>query len=1265
MWNRKKPIRTYQRKTAKKPFVSSTVPSLISIEKSCNNPAENKNYFDKNELCNNSLNYDPFETTFDRIARETVVPLLPLDSNINQNASWNSSSDSDINNASVLKSPEHITSDFFTCNNKSKLTHANVTRKCRRPQRDLSEVVVLNKIVPKRTKVTSIKNELQSINIQRRKRQTDKTKRKKKQSKLKKSTNCSEQIFHMDSNTKSNLKDTVCKNGDLWDNEHLSILKVGKMTTLQGGIITDFKYTSNCHGNIKPCFVKLNDRIVQNWYTLNQQKTVEDKRNVTCDLSYTNTLQANKENISKTHNIVSQSIAAKYNNVDAEHVPIKQCSVMLCDCVVKNCCASKIRTNDFIDVRTNLNVSHLPDTVSHCNNSITLHGMKKRKGELVKESFVKVERLEIEEFVKKSDAIFNEKERYIVSSTPISKHAKSLACSVMISPINTLHSEDKCLITTATKDISNIATFDKLSDRKMSSLIKKPKSCEFDTVDMQEEMQVLLSFSKLPKTASVSVIETEATSFEHLQKLTQKHNTKGNETKSLHLDISAAVSDGSRSLFGDTIYSHNYTIENITKSNMKKEHLTDALTCMSVEADMLHSFVDLNLEQKQSLNHNSDRMTNLSFKILEHVDDVTRTKQEHECKVQRMTKSIKSENSTFDTVNDSKHNFLDKNQDNTIDASIILTQLQDPVRITARRAQYPKWCLSISHISESLSNENTQSDYKVFHNVASDEASNARLIVNNLERFTNAGNLLSNRFESHNSSIYKYSDDTDKKVERSVFLKPGKCWTRSLSILNNINDELNLEKLSVGKGKKWRQSVREILDMQKQGIFQSCLKKDKDDTNLSYSRHDATNISSSFDGDKYKECSISGVHSANHVRFSKRISVRVIPNNASIKCEVKDAPFLEAFGMTAKKSSSLQSSHRRKSSTDDNQPIKRYSTTARDVVLQKCLQNCYLVFSDCFPDTFLDHCRKIGEGVYGEVFLHEHNNRKSVIKIIPIEGETLVNGERQKKFNEILSEIVIAKELDNLRLNPMYRTSGFVEVKSIKCIIGSYPKKLVELWNVYDDDKRSDNDCPSMFGENQLYITLELSHGGEDLEAFVFQTAKEACALFLQIALTLAVAEKALEFEHRDLHWGNILISRTKEPYIFYNLNGKEIKVPSNGVKMSIIDFTLSRMLYQGCCIYNDLALDPALFSAHGEYQFEIYRLMRDKIQNNWQKFEPYTNVLWLHYILDKMITAVRYKRKNLKMHKCAIMRLKEFKNTMLNYDSAFDFVTNSDSIVL
>lgn len=93
----------------------------------------------------------------------------------------------------------------------------------------------------------------------------------------------------------------------------------------------------------------------------------------------------------------------------------------------------------------------------------------------------------------------------------------------------------------------------------------------------------------------------------------------------------------------------------------------------------------------------------------------------------------------------------------------------------------------------------------------------------------------------------------------------------------------------------------------------------------------------------------------------------------------------------------------------------------------------------------------------------------------------------------------ICRELDDLKLNVTHKTNGFIEVKNISCIKGKYPEKLIELWNIYDNDKTSDNDCPSMFSEDQLYIALELSHGGEDLEAFIFQSAEETYALFLQV----------------------------------------------------------------------------------------------------------------------------------------------------------------------
>lgn len=92
----------------------------------------------------------------------------------------------------------------------------------------------------------------------------------------------------------------------------------------------------------------------------------------------------------------------------------------------------------------------------------------------------------------------------------------------------------------------------------------------------------------------------------------------------------------------------------------------------------------------------------------------------------------------------------------------------------------------------------------------------------------------------------------------------------------------------------------------------------------------------------------------------------------------------------------------------------------------------------------------------------------------------------------------------------------------------------------------------------------------------------------------MAVAENELKFEHRDLHWGNILVNTVdKTKVLRFHLNGKEIEVETCGIEATIIDFTLSRIEFDGVVIFNDLSLDNELFAAQGDYQFEIYRLMQ------------------------------------------------------------------------
>lgn len=155
-------------------------------------------------------------------------------------------------------------------------------------------------------------------------------------------------------------------------------------------------------------------------------------------------------------------------------------------------------------------------------------------------------------------------------------------------------------------------------------------------------------------------------------------------------------------------------------------------------------------------------------------------------------------------------------------------------------------------------------------------------------------------------------------------------------------------------------------------------------------------------------------------------------------------------------------------------------------------------FSSC--NRALRNCQKIGEGVYGEVFLRKVGKRCTVLKIIPIEGTVAINGEPQKRFAEINSEIVITKQLSDLRLGAHNRCAGFVELLSVHCVRGRWPERLIELWELYDEAHESENDHPEVFGDDQLFVVLELANAGKDLEAFEFASAEQGLAALKQVS---------------------------------------------------------------------------------------------------------------------------------------------------------------------
>ncbi|KAG9476300.1 hypothetical protein GDO78_003064 [Eleutherodactylus coqui] len=343
--------------------------------------------------------------------------------------------------------------------------------------------------------------------------------------------------------------------------------------------------------------------------------------------------------------------------------------------------------------------------------------------------------------------------------------------------------------------------------------------------------------------------------------------------------------------------------------------------------------------------------------------------------------------------------------------------------------------------------------------------------------------------------------------------------------------------------------------------------------------------------------------------------------------------------------------------------LSTHELTDAEKVFAECQQDKPIPFYQCLTRDQLSRCQKVGEGVYGEVFRTLRGRQHVALKVIPIEGCQKVNGEHQKSFAEILPEIIISKELSLLSEGEANQTSGFIQLHIAHCVQGSYPQELLSAWDTFAEDKGTENERPDLFGPEQLFMILEFEFGGEDLECMSSRLPSVAASrsILHQVTAALAVAEEELRFEHRDLHWGNLLIEKSVSCTMSVSLNGEIFDIPNAGVQVKIIDYTLSRLDKDGLTVFCDLSTDEELFMGEGDLQFEVYKIMRQKNQNVWSSYKPYSNVLWLHYLCDKLLSEVKYiKKPTSAPQRRELRRLQDFRREVQQFGSATEVLKRS-----
>ncbi|KAL4705490.1 hypothetical protein ACJJTC_017350, partial [Scirpophaga incertulas] len=382
--------------------------------------------------------------------------------------------------------------------------------------------------------------------------------------------------------------------------------------------------------------------------------------------------------------------------------------------------------------------------------------------------------------------------------------------------------------------------------------------------------------------------------------------------------------------------------------------------------------------------------------------------------------------------------------------------------------------------------------------------------ISNENRISNVTTRQSSRVTRNSVPVSpKFSSfiTNNEDFKRGIVLQPGKKWQRSLSIYKRMTmmtdhfDESIIDDDQETKGRKYRQSVISTMEMQDFGG----------------SIHNVSLISQrSSIVSKPSRSTICIVKEANSSRATLSNST-IFEDLKGFLTEDCDDTVVELSKL------SIADSDHEITVLEKFHDTSNRIASARDYVLRRCCQADAILFDECYPDTVLKNCHKIGEGVYGEVFLwRAGDGRVRVLKIVPIAGNIKVNGEQQKDFHEIISEIVIAMELsalrtpidaiqssfdagttiDSLDLHSVENaTDVFNEVLAVRCVYGAYPSRLLDLWELYDECKGSENDNPAILPDSQQYIVLELANAGQDLESYEFNNAEQAHALFFQVSL--------------------------------------------------------------------------------------------------------------------------------------------------------------------
>lgn len=279
--------------------------------------------------------------------------------------------------------------------------------------------------------------------------------------------------------------------------------------------------------------------------------------------------------------------------------------------------------------------------------------------------------------------------------------------------------------------------------------------------------------------------------------------------------------------------------------------------------------------------------------------------------------------------------------------------------------------------------------------------------------------------------------------------------------------------------------------------------------------------------------------------------------------------------------------------------------------------NDSITFEQAFPKRFAsERFEYIGSGSYARVYRHEVANRSkhhilnwtnlrlsfmetktnqnepTIIKLIDVFSENLLKNlinvnlsSSVSTYKDVYNEFRISKAISYLNDGINCKLLRY-ECPLFPKIYGCYMINTSKLPDYFDDyDKsnivdylklleqyKTDNEQSTTYRASRSYLkdigkifpeiaAIKMEDCGQSL-AEVMRKYKplEILAVAKQLLFGFAIAESAFQFEHRDLHLGNILVKKTSNNYHVFCFENKLYHMSTQGLLVKVIDTTFSRL---------------------------------------------------------------------------------------------------------